>query len=333
MFRMTDSDLRVDESDAGWVLSGPAASRFALVNEFLGYLADRRYSPKTVRAYAFDLLAFCRWLADEDVPLADVTAETLLRYLSHCRTATFRGRLGRERVLHRDGRAPATPRRPSTGGWPRSRHVRVPATRDPGTPSPVPRVRRAAGRPRRARRPAGTPGGTAAGIETAGQAARRLPKDLDAGEATALLDSFRSWRDKAIAGLMPLSGLRSAEVLALDVGDVDIPRGWALPTGKGGKDAVPRRRRRRGSSRPTCFSRRPDRIRGRHGHQPGGSSNVAKGPKPGRPLTPRGWPGPCSGITGNCRGVKDGHPHSLRHSFGTALARHRPGGDPGPDGT
>ena len=42
MFRMTDSDLRVDESDAGWVLGGPAAPRFSLVNEFLGHLADRR---------------------------------------------------------------------------------------------------------------------------------------------------------------------------------------------------------------------------------------------------------------------------------------------------
>jgi integrase len=41
-------------------------------------------------------------------------------------------------------------------------------------------------------------------------------------------ESFRSWRDKAIAGLMLLSGLRSAEVLALNVSDVDIPRGWAL---------------------------------------------------------------------------------------------------------
>src|SRR6266567_9266951 len=99
MFRMTDSDLRVDGSDAGWVLSGLAAPRFALVNEFLGYLADRRYSPKTVRAYAFDLLAFCRWLLAEDAQLADVTAEMLLGYLAYCRTATFRGPSGRERVL------------------------------------------------------------------------------------------------------------------------------------------------------------------------------------------------------------------------------------------
>jgi len=78
MFLMTDSDLRVlDDSGAGWALRGPAAARFTLVNDFLGYLADRRYSPRTVRAYAFDLLAFCRWLVAGETALEGVTTETL----------------------------------------------------------------------------------------------------------------------------------------------------------------------------------------------------------------------------------------------------------------
>ena len=47
---------------------------------------------------------------------------------------------------------------------------------------------------------------------------RRLPRALDAGEAAALLGSLRTWRDRAIAGLMLFSGLRSAEVLAPDGG-------------------------------------------------------------------------------------------------------------------
>ena len=37
-----------------------------LINDYLGYVADRRYSPASVRAYAFDLLHFARWLAGED---------------------------------------------------------------------------------------------------------------------------------------------------------------------------------------------------------------------------------------------------------------------------
>jgi integrase len=53
---------------------------------------------------------------------------------------------------------------------------------------------------------------------------RRLPRGLTREESAALLGSFRTWRDRAIAGLMLLSGLRSAEVLGLLVADVDIAR-------------------------------------------------------------------------------------------------------------
>lgn len=57
-----ESELRVVARDGAWGLVGSSAAKFSLVNEYLAYLADRRYSPRTVRAYAFDLLHFCRWL-------------------------------------------------------------------------------------------------------------------------------------------------------------------------------------------------------------------------------------------------------------------------------
>ena len=216
---MVDSDLRVDDSGAGWVLGGPAAARFALVNDFLGYLADRRYSPQTVRAYAFDLLAFCRWLLAGETELGDVTTEMLLRYLAHCRTVTFRGRPGGNVYSIRDGRstgyAAATVNRRMAAI---SGLFEFRAMRDPSAVSPVPR-----GAERR--QPVrGERGGLLGHLATARPASRlrvrqprRLPRGLDASESAALLDSFRCWRDKAIAGLMLLSGLRSAEVLALRV--------------------------------------------------------------------------------------------------------------------
>src|SRR5260370_34666385 len=79
MFLMTDGDLRVDDSGAGGALTGPAAARFTLANEFLGYLADRRYSPPTVRGSAFDLLAFFPRRPAEDTQLPDVKGAALLR--------------------------------------------------------------------------------------------------------------------------------------------------------------------------------------------------------------------------------------------------------------
>src|SRR6476659_1687244 len=91
---------------------GPAAGSFGLVNEFLGYLADRNYSPRTRRAYAFDLLVFARWLQGEGLRLSDVDTDVLLRFLTACREATVPGRPGGNVYSIRDGRnqgyAPAT---------------------------------------------------------------------------------------------------------------------------------------------------------------------------------------------------------------------------------
>ena len=49
-------------TETAWTLSVPSADKYLLVNEYLGYLADRNYSPRTLRAYGYDLLAFCHWL-------------------------------------------------------------------------------------------------------------------------------------------------------------------------------------------------------------------------------------------------------------------------------
>jgi hypothetical protein len=56
---MPDAEsLRVRGSGERWRIEGGwrAAGR-QLCNDYLGYLADRRYSPASVRAYAFDLLS------------------------------------------------------------------------------------------------------------------------------------------------------------------------------------------------------------------------------------------------------------------------------------
>src|SRR6478736_4230951 len=106
-------DLSVAVDDDGvWQLRGTAAEKFGLVNEFLGYLADRNFSPRTCRAYAYDLLAFARWLAGGEVALVEVNVDVLLRFLTACREATLPGRPGGNVYSIRDGRnrgyAPAT---------------------------------------------------------------------------------------------------------------------------------------------------------------------------------------------------------------------------------
>ena len=74
-----ESGLRLEERDGAWSLTGPAASRFGLVDEFLAYLTDR----------------FCRWLIVEEQSLTAMTTQVLLRFLRACREATVPGRPGR----------------------------------------------------------------------------------------------------------------------------------------------------------------------------------------------------------------------------------------------
>jgi len=142
---------------------------------------------------------------------------------------------------------------------------------------------------------------------------RPLPRALEPEEATALLESLRSWRDRAIAGLMLFSGLRSAEVLALGVADVDIARGWVRVAGKGGRERrVPVDAQVAGWIQTYLLAERPDTTAA-------ALFLVAKGPHRGGPLT-------AAGLRTIFRyhrdktGVTAGHPHALRHSFGTALA-------------
>ena len=142
---------------------------------------------------------------------------------------------------------------------------------------------------------------------------RRLPRGLDRAETAALLGSFRTDRDRAIAGLMLLSGLRSAEVLGLRVADVDIGRGWVLVTGKGDKERrVPLDPDVAGLIQSYLLAERPETASR-------ALFVVAKGPHRGQPLT-------AAGLRRVFRyhreisGVPAGHPHALRHSFGTALA-------------
>ena len=288
------SELRVEARDDGWVLTGPSSVGLRLANDYLGYLGDRHYAPGTQRSYAFDLLALCRWLEEQHLRLDEVDTAVLLRFLASCQglaAATVNRRLAAISGL-----------------------FTFRAMRDPALVNPMPKGpagRRASGshsggllghlaqpQPRsrlRARQP------------------RRLPRGLKPAEINAFLSSLRTWRDEAIAGLMLFSGLRSAEVLALDVADVDIGAGWVRVAGKGGRERrAPIDSEVAGWIQAYLLAERPDT-------DAVALFVVAKGPHRGQRLTPAGLRTIFRYHRGKAE-VPDAHPHALRHSFGTALA-------------
>lgn len=307
--------LSIARCSGAWQLVGDDAAMCSAVNEYLAYLADRNYSPRTVRAYAFDLLSLCRWLVADRTDLGAVTTDTLLRYLAACREATLPGQHGGNVVSIRSGRAagyaPSTVNRrmAAVSGLFAFRQMR-----DPEARNPVPRGA-AARRTTRGERSGLL--GHLARPRTRSQLRvrepRRLPRGLDPAETKALLGSFRTDRDRAIAGLMLFSGLRSAEVLGLGVTDVDIGRGWIRVIGKGDKERrVPLDPDVAGLVQTYLLAERPETAATR-------LFVVAKGPHRGQPLSAEGLRRVFR-YHREIAGVPAGHPHALRHSFGTALA-------------
>ena len=77
---------------------------------------------------------------------------------------------------------------------------------------------------------------------SAPKARKRLPGNLDADSMARLLDIRDSGtlvdRDRAMLELLYSSGLRLAELISLDLGDVDIDDATVRVTGKGNKDRV-----------------------------------------------------------------------------------------------
>jgi site-specific recombinase XerD len=162
------------------------------------FLASPGLSPATRRAYASDLRDFTSWLDGAGLTPEQVDARALTDYL---------GELGRARR----GLAPATIAR-------RLSAVRA-LLRYALGPERVPQT----------------------GITT--RPRRRLPHAPRLDEVEALIDRDRDdsplgLRNRAILELTYSCGLRSAEVVALELADVDINQERVHVRGKGGKERV-----------------------------------------------------------------------------------------------
>jgi site-specific recombinase XerD len=165
------------------------------------FLASPTLSESTRRAYGGDLREFCAWLEERNTSLDAVDVRVLADYV------TWLGTARRGRKL-----APATIGRKLAAVRAFLKHALG--------PDRVPDARLG---PRRARRLPDAP--TAAEIE-------RTLDSLEGDEPIAV-------RNRALVELVYSAGLRSAEAVGLDLGDVDFEQELVhVRRGKGGKERV-----------------------------------------------------------------------------------------------
>jgi integrase/recombinase XerD len=187
------------------------ANRFLDAKRLLGR------SPRSLRAYAFDLLHFARWaLQDPPRQLADLTEDVLQEFVRHQldhqpppATSTINRRLGVMRALwrfHFAGDIPGSER------FPRTYFTRSPL---------------GYGRPGRA---------VSYGLRLTEP--RRIVIPLSTDDVGRFWRSFHHFRDLALVGLMLLAGLRSCEVLALQFADLRLADAQILVRGKGNKQRL-----------------------------------------------------------------------------------------------
>ena len=284
----------------------------AVANRYLAHLGSRGFSPATVRAYAFDLLNFSRFLSERGIVLGDVVPTDLFDYLDwQAKPRRDRGakvvRLGDQR-----GAAPATMNRRIAAVRGLFEYAVIVGERGD---NPVPAARRSTGLRPKARGLLGHIGPRRA--PTGGRLVRqprRLPESLEPGEVAAFLADLDTHRDRAMALAMLLGGLRASEVRSLRLVDVDRGMRRVRVVGKGNKErTVPIDRAFFTELGNYLRIERPARCATAE------CFVVLRGPTRGRPLTEAGM----RRIFRTHR-VSSGsirvRPHRLRHTYGTELA-------------
>ncbi len=303
--------LRVVRTGDGHCLDGD--DRFSVMaNRFLAHLDSRGFSPATVRAYAFDLLNFGRFLAERGLLLGDVVPTDLFDYLDWQATSKRDPGANVVRLTGQRGAAPATMNRRIAAVRGLFEYTVIAGER---ADNPVPAARRSTGLRPKARGLLGHIGPRRA--PTGGRLVRqprRLPESLDPDEVSAFIADLDTHRDRAMALAMLLGGLRAGEVRSLRLADVDRGMRRVRVVGKGNKErTVPIDR--------AFFTELGNYLRV---ERPPGCATaecfvVLRGPTREQPLTEAGMRRifRTHRITSGSVRVR---PHRLRHTYGTELA-------------
>jgi site-specific recombinase XerD len=266
-------------------------------SRFLRALEVRGVSAHTVRAYAFDLLVFYRWLGDAHETLDTLTAAKLIDFIAAQRKAnaqptSINRRLATIRSFYRfctdkelERGAGIIPPAPYYRGRGRDRSLGL----HPIRPAKRPQLRV--------------------------KVPYRLVEPLRPEEVRQFLAQLRRYRDLALVQLLLFCGLRSDEALRLDLEDVQFHERSLRLHGKGNRErAVPLPDLLASLLRDYLRFERPTTSPTQR------LFVVMQGPRRGQPMT-------AAGLRSLFRRRRRRHelaranPHRFRHTFGADMAR------------
>jgi integrase/recombinase XerD len=267
------------------------------VHEFLSALQVRGLSPRTVRAYAYDLLLLYRWMRAEARSLRELEACDLLGFIAAQRKAgaeprSINRRLTTSRLLYRFwmnrelgiGSRVSLPSAHYKGPG-RDHYLGIHQLRRRGV------------------------------LKLRVQEPRKLVEPLTPEQVRAFLRSLTRYRDLAIVHFMLLCGLRSGEVLGLELGDILFSDGRVRVCGKGQRDrALPLPMVLSRTLRRYLELERPRQCSTPH------LFVILQGERRGQPMTSAGLRS-LFRHRRRRRVLTVANPHRFRHTFGADMAR------------
>jgi site-specific recombinase XerD len=294
---MCSEELRVQMHDGHYRLLGSQRGIIKDANRFLCALEVRGLSPRTIRAYAYDLLTLYRWLKRTGKTLRRLQPADLLTFVDVQRKAgahpsSINRRLTTCRFLYRfctDQELDAGHRTgmslPHYKSARRDHELGLHKLKKPG----------------RRKLRLNTP--------------RKLVEPLTSTQVRLFLRSLRRYRDIAIVHLMLLCGLRSREVLSLELGDISFAESRVRVHGKGDKERMlPLPDILEHSLRDYLRLERPSQC------ETPTLFVVLQGKRRGQPMTTSGLRSLFRHRRMNLE-IATANPHRFRHTFGADMAR------------
>lgn len=289
--------LRVCVHRDMYQLIGDIQGAIKEANQFLRSLKVRGLSPSTIRAYAYDLLKLYRWMNKKGHSLEKLTQATLLDFVSvQIDVGAHPNSINRSlvtcRLLYRFWMN--TEIDTGVGASLPGAYYKGPGRdRDLG----LHQLRRKRARVLRVKTP------------------RKIVEPLSAEQVRLFLRRLRRYRDLSIVYLMLLCGLRSKEVLSIEIKDISFDESRLRVRGKGNKERIlPLPETILQSVTQYLRWEKPSYIKGTT------LFVVLQGRRRGLPMTPDGLRS-LFRLRRLDKAIALANPHRFRHTFGADMAR------------